>query len=487
VSFDPDHPLPASLAGRPAPAAEDALVLAVRGQLEHTGPVTAEALAGAVGDVTVGAVSSALAAIEATGGVLRVPGDRWCAKRLAARIHARTRDRERRSFPPVSAQHLVRFLLEWQHVAPGSKVREIGGLAAVIDQLQGFEAPVGAWEEAILPARVAGYRANLLDELCAHGEVVWGRLAPRQAEPADAPARRGGATPSRATPVAIARREDLAFLIAAARGDGAPIAPSPGAADEVLEALQGRGALFFADLCQATGRMPTEVAEALWDGVARGWLTSDGFQAVRSLLAGRYRSTEARAGRLRRPLRPLPHAGGAGLAGAGALRRAIPPALAGGRWSVLEAASPDDFDPDELADAYARQLLARWGVVFRDLVSREPAALAWRDVLWALRRLEARGVVRGGRFVGGVTGEQFALPEALDALRRVASSPPQGVVVRLSAADPLNLTGGVLPGPRVPAVRGRDLVLVDGVPAADGEAGARPPLGPARRSGSFAS
>jgi ATP-dependent Lhr-like helicase len=233
--------------------------------------------------------------------------------------------------------------------------------------------------------------------------------------------------------------------------------------------------------------MPTEVAEALWDGVARGWLTSDGFQAVRSLLAGRYRSTEARAGRLRRPLRPLPHAGGAGLAGAGALRRAIPPALAGGRWSVLEAASPDDFDPDELADAYARQLLARWGVVFRDLVSREPAALAWRDVLWALRRLEARGVVRGGRFVGGVTGEQFALPEALDALRRVASSPPQGVVVRLSAADPLNLTGGVLPGPRVPAVRGRDLVLVDGVPAADGEAGARPPLGPARRSGSFAS
>ena len=482
VSFVPDHPLPASLAGRPAPSAEDALVLAVRGQLEHTGPVTAEQLAEAVGDVAVGSVSSALAAIEATGGVLRVLGDRWCAKRLAARIHARSRDRERRSFPPVSAQHLVRFLLEWQHVAPGSKVREIGGLAAVIDQLQGFEAPVGAWEEAILPARVSGYRPYLLDELCAHGEVVWGRLAPRQADPAEAPARRGGATPSRATPVSIARREDLAFLLAAARGDAAPVAPSPGAADEVLEALQERGALFFADLCQATDRMPTEVAEALWDGVARGWLTSDGFQAVRSLLAGRYRSTDARAGRPRRPLRPLPRTGGTG--DAGALRRAIPPALAGGRWSVLEGASPEDFDPDELGDAYARQLLARWGVVFRDLVSREPAALAWRDVLWALRRLEARGVVRGGRFVGGLTGEQFAQPEALDALRRVASSPPGGVVVRLSAADPLNLTGGVLPGPRIPAVRGRDLVLVDGVPSADG---APAPDGALRRGGTFAS
>jgi ATP-dependent Lhr-like helicase len=313
-----------------------------------------------------------------------------------------------------------------------------------------------------LRARISDYQPRLLDELCAHGEVAWGRLA----LPAPAPGgpRRAGATPSRATPVAIARRDDLAWLLAAVRGGAVPVPPGPGAAGEVLEALETRGALFFADLVDRTGRMPLEVAEALWDGVARGLVTSDGFGAVRVLLAGRYRNPGSLAANRYNQYR---------LGGAG--RRRLEPALAGGRWSLIESPRPDGFDPDELADAVAAQLLERWGVVFRDLVAREPLAIAWRDVLWALRRLEARGTARGGRFVTGFSGEQFALPEALDALRRVAGRAPEGVAVRLSAADPLNLTGSILGPERLPALIGRELTLVDGAPVADGDtpAGAR--------------
>jgi ATP-dependent Lhr-like helicase len=347
----------------------------------------------------------------------------------------------------------VRFLLEWQHVAPGSRLAGTAGTAAVIGQLQGIEAPVGAWEGAILRARVADYGPHALDQLCARGEVAWGRLA-LPAPPTGGP-RRCGAAPSRATPVALARREDLPWLLAAARGEVSPLPPGPGAAGEVLEALTERGALFFADLVERTARMPLEIAEALWDGVARGLVTSDGFGAVRALLAGRYRATAAcRPTNARLPARRFATPGW----------RHLEPALAGGRWALVEAPPPGAFDPDELADTVAAQLLDRWGVVFRDLVAREPLAIAWRDVLWALRRAEARGTARGGRFVAGFSGEQFALPEALDTLYRVASRPPEGVTVRLSAADPLNLTGSILGPARLPALIGRQLTLVDGSP-----------------------
>jgi ATP-dependent Lhr-like helicase len=220
--------------------------------------------------------------------------------------------------------------------------------------------------------------------------------------------------------------------------------------------------------------MPIEVADALWDGIARGLITADGFQAVRSLLGGRSRlgnlvgnsasSASSAAGGLRsrqglpRPGRPRPR---------------VRPALTGGRWSLLgeglgapasnETNGAGGYDTDELAEAMAGQLLHRWGVVFRDLVVRELIGIGWREVLWALRRLEARGVVRGGRFVAGFTGEQFALPEAYEQLRSVAGKAPEGHTVRLSAADPLNLTGVILPGPRVPAVRTRTIVISDGV------------------------
>ncbi len=487
----PDHALPRRLASTATPDAAHALDEAVLGHLEHSGPVLGSDLAGQIPGASPGAVDSSLARCEALGAVLRVLDGQWCSRRVAARIHSRTRLREQSSHPPVSVRDLVRFLLEWQHVAPGTRVVGAGGLAETIGQLQGIEAPVAAWEESILPARVAGYQAQLLDELSAHGETAWGRPSVRLPEGATSEPRRGGAVPSGATPVTIARREDLAWLLAAARGTTAPARPGPGAALEVVETLERRGALFFGDLVEETGRLPGEVAEALWDGVALGWLTSDGFRAVRSLLSGRYRATSSRP-----PGRRPGRKGGLGLQ-SGAIRAVGPiggrssgtwraptpgargrihPALSGGRWSVLGAASPGDFVPDELADAVALQLLARWGIVFRDLVARESLAVGWRDVLWALRRLEARGVARGGRFVTGVAGEQYGLPDAVDALRRVARRPLDGTTVRLSGADPLNLTGIVMPGPRIPAVRGREVVLCDGavVDASPGATGSSP-------------
>ncbi len=457
--FLPDQPLPRSLASRPFPDAGDALALAVRGHLEHAGPTSPEELASRVPGASVAAILGALAACEASGAVLRLPDERWCARHLVARIHARGRSRERSQHPPASARDFIRFLLSWQHVLPGTRLTGVDGLASVVAQLQGIEAPVSSWEESILPARVAGYQAHLLDELCANGEVGWGRLGARVAE-APAAARRAGATPSRATPVALARREDLAWLLAAARGDARPPPPGPGAAADVLESLAEHGAIFFSDLCDATGRLPLEVAEGLWDGVARGLVTSDGFRAVRALLSGRYRtgaprSTQGRAAgawrvgpvRSPRPARPGAH---------------VPPALAGGRWSLLPDASPEDFAPDEIAEAVAFQLLSRWGVVFREPTGRETLHVPWRDVLLALRRLEARGVARGGRFVAGASGEQYGLPEAVDELRRVARREPDGSEVLLCAADPLNLTGLLLPGPRVPAVRSAALLVRDG-------------------------
>ncbi|MCU1493950.1 MAG: associated domain protein [Acidimicrobiaceae bacterium] len=469
ATFRPDHEVPTSLDADGAVEREEALALAVRGHLEYCGPVSPAELAARIPGATEPGIVSALARCESSGAVLQVLDGKWCAKRLVARIHARGRQREQRSHPPASAQDLMRFLLGWQHVAPGRRLAGIGGLAEIVGQLQGMEAPVGAWEESILPARVSGYQAHLLDELSAHGETAWGRPSVRAVDGSAREPRRAAATPSRATPVTIARRDDMAWLLAAARGEATPATPGPGAASEVLEALEAGGALFFSDLCELTGRMPVDVAEALWDGVARGWLTADGFRAVRSLLAGRYRSVATRPGRPQgyprtgasRPLgltrRPRP----------GPARVSVPPALAGGRWSLLGAASPSDFVPDELAEAVALQLLARWGVVFRDIAMRESLGIGWRDVLWALRRLEARGVVRGGRYVGGVAGEQFGLPEAIDELRAVAQRERDGTTVRLSAADPLNLTGIVLPGPRVPAVRGRELVLRDGAVVTD--------------------
>jgi ATP-dependent Lhr-like helicase len=469
--FDPP-PAADQPADAEAPDADVVAAEAVRGHLEVAGPVTVPELAGRTG-LAASRARVGLGRLEAEGFAMRgsfdagVEEEQWCSRRLLARIHAYTQHRLRREIEPVTSQELVRFLLQWQHVAPGAQRQGRAGVLAVVDQLQGFEIPAGAWEEAILPARVEGYQHRWLEDLCHAGELVWGRLSPRPAD-AEGTERRGSATPSRATPVTFALREDLPWLLAAARGGAAPSEPSHGPARDVLDALRSRGAMFHSELRNATGRLPVEVEEGLWDLVARGIVTADGFQAVRSLLSAR--QAWKRRQRHEQRLRP------------GARRASTWREGGEGRWALLPTGTADeDSDRETLAEQVAGQLLARWGVVFWDLMARESLALPWREVVWALRRLEARGLVRGGRFVTGPAGEQYALPEAVEALRRVRRTERNGQTVRLNGADPLNLVGIVLPGARVAAVRTNSVTYRDGLPVPDdmpkaSPRGARPAL-----------
>ncbi|MGH3342851.1 MAG: DEAD/DEAH box helicase [Carbonactinosporaceae bacterium] len=457
--FAPDHRSPVATAAidRHAAAAE-----MLQGHLEYRGPSTVSDLAPATGLPT-SDVGVALAALEAEGFAVRghfttPDGDEeFCSRRLLARIHGYTQQRLRREIEPVTAQEFMRFLLRWHHVAPGTRREGRLGVLAAIEQLQGFELAAGAWEESVLRTRVEQYRVDWLDELCLSGTVTWGRLSLRNGDSDETP-RRSGMTPSRATPITLAIRDDLPWLLQAARGDRRPAEPGPGRTQDVLEALQTHGALFQSDLPQVTGRLPTEVEEALWEAVARGLVTADGFQAVRSLL---FRRAAVRS-RDRRRLRRGRHAVAARSAG---------------RWSLLPSVVATE-DPDELAEAVAEQLLVRWGVVFRSLLVRDTVGVPWREVLWALRRMEARGTIRGGRFVNGFSGEQYALPEAVDALRSVRKLRRSGETITISAADPLNLAGVVLPGPRVPALPTNSLTYIDGAladaPAPQAAAGPLP-------------
>jgi ATP-dependent Lhr-like helicase len=445
AAVTPDHrsPIAASAIDRDGAAAE-----MLRGHLEYRGPSTLADLAEATG-LPESEVKIAIARLEAEGFAFRgrfssVEGpEEFCARRLLARIHAYTQQRLRREIEPVTAQDFMRFLLRWQHVAPGTKREGRLGVLAVVEQLQGYELAAGAWEDAVLRARVEGYRPDWLDDLCLSGDVTWGRLSLRNGEVEEAP-RRSGMTPSRATPITLAIRDDLRWLLQAARGERRPSEPGPGRTGDVVDALREHGALFQSDLMTVTRRLPGDVEEGLWDAVARGLVTADGFQAVRSLLFRRSVSRTRGGRRLRRG------------SSASVTRSA-------GRWSLVPGTVATE-DPDELAEAVAEQLLARWGVVFRDLLAREAVVVPWREVLWALRRMEARGTIRGGRFVNGFSGEQYAVPEAVDTLRSVRKLDRTGETIRISAADPLNLVGIVLPGPRVPALPTNSLTYVDGVP-----------------------
>ncbi len=476
-----------SFDGRVATPPEDADVAvadAVRGHLEVTGPATVAELARRTA-LSPGRVRTGLARLEAEGSAIRgafdprLPaedgrdGEQWCSRRLLVRVHAGTRDRRRFHAEPATRQELVRFLLRWQHVAPGSRLRGPGGLRQVLDQLQGFEAAAGAWEAHLLPARVEDYDPAWLDALCLSGELAWGRLGGRAGG-----GRRGAATPSGATPVTFAWRDDLGWMLRAARGDVVPERPATGPAAELLAALEAGGALFGADLARRTGRLPSDVEAGLWDLVARGLATADSFGAARQLLGDRRRRDPL----VRRRSR-----------GSARARLAARAATGAGRWSLLAddpgVPAPDPVaagtavaDDHDVAEAIAEQLLARWGVVCWEVTGRETLAVPWRSVVWALRRLEARGTVLGGRFVAGLSGEQYATPAAVALLESVrvdrprtgGTSPEDDEVVAVNATDPLNVVGTLVPGDRTPAVRNRRVTYRRGVPDADGEVSASP-------------
>jgi ATP-dependent Lhr-like helicase len=402
--FAPDHPLPPGLVPvLDAEAADRAAATMIRGHLDVSGPVSVDDLADATG-MSPSPVTAALETLRSdgfavTGRFEPDRGEQWCARRLLARIHGYTRERRRAEVRPISQEEWHGFLQRWRHSAPGTQLHGRAGLAEVIEQLQGFEWPAGDWER-ILAERVESYRPEWLDELCLSGHVVWGRLS--VLEPAGNGAALSSKTPSRRTPITFMLRQDLPWLLQAHRGAVAPAEPTAGAGREVLEALRERGALFHPDLQAIMGRLPTEVEEGLWDGVARGLITADGWGAVRSLLNARTRFA--------RRQRPYPRRGSRGRRGT--WRQGVD-----GRWTLLPPAEPVE-ETEELAEAVASQLLLRWGVVFRDVYLKERLAVPWREILWALRRLEARGLIRGGRFVTGVTGEQFAGDETAPLLRQ---------------------------------------------------------------------
>ena len=355
----------------------------------------------------------------------------------------------------------VRFLTHWQHAAPSSRLEGRGGLLEVVEQLQGIEVPAAEWEKQIFPARVSGYDPRWLDELCLSGEVVWGRLTPKPETGG-----RGGA-PSGSSPLAFVLRDDLETMLRAVRSGTAAPEPEVGAAADVLAGLRARGACFRPELVPLTGRLPAEVDEGLWDLVVRGLVTADAYSAVRSLLSARdrwrTRTVRGSSGRLSRRRAP---------AGSG---------IGEGRWSllpgpeVLGAPPADDAallpGNEAMAEAVAYQLLLRWGVVVWELWRRESYTVPWREVVWALRRLEARGVALGGRFVAGLSGEQYALPEAWEQLQAVRRRGAQGEQVEVAGADPLNMTGSVLGGVRVPTRRNQRVVYRDGVVVERLEAG----------------
>jgi len=431
------HPPLAVLPAEPRAASpEEAAARLVAGAVPRLGPTTASALAGRL-LLPVGLVEGALLALERDGLVLRgqftpeLPyapeAPQFCERGVLARIHRLTLGRLRREIEPVAGHDLVRFLTRWQHVLPGQKLHGPHGIAEAVGQLQGFHAPAGAWEREILPARVAGYEERALDLLCQHGEVAFGRLS--VAEKAELPVRRRNA-PTRNAPLTFALRQDLAWL-AAAGGPPAPLGPS---ASALVELLRRAGASFLADLAAMSGRLPGEVEGTLWELVSAGAVTCDAFAGLRTLIEG---------GRPR------------------ALRRA---GSAGGRWALIVR---PETKPAEIEERQATQYLRRWGVVFRDLLAREAGAPPWRELLPIYRRREARGEIRGGRFVSGFSGEQFAQAEAVSALRAVRRAPGERRErVELSGADPLNLVGVVLPGEKVPFTLGGRVAYLDGVPTA---------------------
>jgi ATP-dependent Lhr-like helicase len=433
------------------PTEEAALRWIVGGWLESVGPVTADALAARTG-LRPGAVAIGLAALEREGRALRgrfTPGaseEEWCERRLLARIHRLTLGRLHREIEPVSAADLVRFLCRWQHVQPGTQLHGRDGVLEVIAQLQGLELPARAWETQVLPARVAGYDPADLDGLCLSGAVAWGRLRTDAPAEEDAEPRRAKA-PTRAAPLAFVLREDLVWLLTPAHDDVTRDLPS--AARAVLAQLERHGASFLADIARATALLPAAAEEALWTLVARGLVTGDGTAGLRMLL---------RSDAERRPRRLRAVRGG---------RARLVPA---GRWSLLRTGVAGGADVDAMRAA--RQCLRRWGVVVRELLARETRMPPWRVLLGALRTLEARGEIRGGRFVAGLVGEQFALPEAVEALRAVRRRGGETETVVVAAADPLNLVGILVPGARLSPTAREVVAFRDGVAAEVGELGA---------------
>ena len=429
----------------------------IRSWMEIVGPTTAKELAEKLG-LSPSAAYTSLIQLEAEGQVLQgtfrpnraMAEVEWCHRRLLARIHRHTVTSLRREIEAVPASTFMRFLFRWQHVAPTSRLHGENGTLEIIQQLAGFEAAATAWEPFLLKGRIANYTPDKLDYLCLRGAATWGRLTPPTGAVNERGIRRKSRIiPTSLAPISVFPREDADWLLTLSRVD-APLTQAilpekvSSVAQAVYHHLHQHGASFFADLTRGTNHLQAEIEQALWELTSVGLVTADGFDNLRALLDPKRRRGIGRHHE-RRPRHTI------------------------GRWCLLphhnNHAIPLQEPTRDPIDAWARQLLTRYGIVFRDLLKRESLPFAWRDLLTNYRRLELRGEIRGGRFVAGFTGDQFGLPEAVEALRSIRKDiHAGGERIQLAGSDPLNLVGIILPGNRIPAVPSQQIIFENGVP-----------------------
>ncbi|MGA9552675.1 MAG: DEAD/DEAH box helicase, partial [Candidatus Sulfotelmatobacter sp.] len=446
-----------------APTRDDTLLTLVTGWMSHLGPTTAAQLGETLG-IPASDIFSALLRMEASGTVLRgnFTGTavaapeleiEWCERRLLARIHRLTVATLRQQIEPVTAAQFMQWLLQWQHLAPGSQVSGERGTLEVLRQLQGFEIPANAWERQVLARRIVDYDPKWLDQLCLTGAVGWGRLSPHPAtldysntnrtndsESVPAPRQRR-VIPTSVAPITFFVREDADWMTP--RHPGAERREEDHSANNglshsahlVLDFLRQRGASFFADIVRGTEKLKAEIETALWELVAAGLVTADGFDNLRSLIDPKRRAGQG-SGRMTRPRHNA------------------------GRWALLH--TDEVVERPRAVEAACWMLLRRYGIVIRDVLAREANLPPWRELLMAFRRLEERGEIRGGRFVDGFLGEQFALPVAVESVRAMRKLDSAQGTITLSAADPLNLVGILVPGDRVPAISGNSVTYRDG-------------------------
>lgn len=464
ATTEPQISAPESFANQSV-SAEEGLVEILRGRLEALGPVTTSEVTRSIG-FPVSEVEAALIRLEAEGFVMRgyfSPASEekeWCVRRLLSRIHSYTLNRLRKEIEPVAQSDFVRFLLEWQRLTEDHLVEGPEGLAALVEQLEGFEAPAAAWEGEILPSRMADYDPAWLDSLCLSGRVVWTRLSPPKIDPE----RIRNSGPVKVTPITLVARKNLAaWNVVFQPQDGATLNLSH-LARSVYDYLYQHGACFFSDLVDGAGLLKAQVEEALGELVAWGLVTADSFTGLRALLTPTSRRTAGSSHKRPAALFGMENAG---------------------RWSRLRIHEPkpednggkklvavgSGFNNADHIEKIARIFLRRYGVVLRRLLDREGLAPAWRDLLRVYRRLEARGEIRGGRFIAGLTGEQFALPEAVGMLRSIRRTPKTGTMISVSGADPMNLVGIVTPGGRLSSLSANRVLYRDGEPIAFLEAG----------------
>jgi ATP-dependent helicase Lhr and Lhr-like helicase len=437
-----ESPLPAfeSLAS----SREDALLSLVTGWIMHSGPATENQLVALLA-LPHSDIEKSLLRLESSGLILRgkfsspaAHESEWCERRLLARIHRLTLGQLRKQIQSVTPAQFMNWLLHWQHVAPSTQLLGERGTLEAIRQLQGFEAPANSWERQILKRRIADYDPTILDQLCLTGVVGWGRLSPHPATLESVTDAKRRVTPTSVAPITFFVREDSEWMIPRREtGESETVGLSPDAT-AVLQFLRQRGASFFADIVRGTSRLKSEVEAALWELVAAGLLTADGFDNLRALIDPKRRSGQG-------------------------IGRSSRPRHSSGRWSLLF--SGETGDHARALEATCWMLLRRYGIVFRELLTREPILPKWRELLITFRRLEDRGEVRGGRFVSGFLGEQFALSMAVESLRALRNQQPTGELTTVSAADPLNLVGIVVPGERVPVNSGRVVAFRDGAAA----------------------